>query len=180
MSDLLSAHSDVQLQMPNNDSHMSSFAADSHLQLDSHAAPAMTALMQATESPAQGGFNMAAGIAGTEIAMPSAQQLAAIGNLGANGQAIDLDGAVHNQVVGRVIADSLAGGGGNQSAIDAVLNNLPGHNGANPAIDALASQVSANVPAWHAGAAPGFAAAETVFSMEAMMLHHDAVPPAHG
>ena len=112
--------------------------------------------------------------------MPSAQQLAAFASLDASGPTIDLQGAAHNQVVGKVIVDSLAGGGGSQSAIDAVLNNLPGHNGANPAIDALATQVSANVPAWHAGAAPGFAAVETVFSMEAMMLHHDEVPPAHG
>lgn len=112
--------------------------------------------------------------------MPSAQQMAAFANIGGSAQGIDVQGTAHNQVVGKIIADSLAGGGGAHSAIDAVLNNLPSHNGANPAIDALATQVSANVPAWHAAAATGFGGAETVFSMETMMLHHDAVPPAHG
>jgi hypothetical protein len=181
VSDLLSAHSETQFQQVSNESRQPVFTADSHLQLDSHSGPAaMTALVQATEAPAHGDFTMAAGIAGAEIAMPSAQQLAGFANIGGSAQGIDLQGAAHNQVVGKVIADSLAGGGGAHSAIEAVLNNLPGHNGANPAIDALATQVSANVPAWHAAAAPGFAGAETVFSMEAMMLHHDAVPPAHG
>ena len=181
VSELLSAHSETQFQQVTNESRQPVSTADSHLQLDSHSGPAaMTALVQATEAPTHGDFNAVSAIAGTEVAMPSAQQMAAFANIGGSAQGIDVQGTAHNQVVGKIIADSLAGGGGAHSAIDAVLNNLPSHNGANPAIDALATQVSANVPAWHAAAATGFGGAETVFSMETMMLHHDAVPPAHG
>jgi hypothetical protein len=82
-------------------------------------------------------------------------------------------------VVGKVLADSLAGGGGHETAIEAVLSNLPSHGGPNAAMEALASHGAANVPAWDAGGMGSFAGAHAVFSMESMMLHPDAAPAAH-
>src|SRR3546814_10550099 len=61
-------------------------------------------------------------IAAAAVAMPSAEQIAALAS-GAGSVAGDQNSQVdaaaeHNQVVGRVLADSLAGGG-NESAIEA-------------------------------------------------------------
>jgi hypothetical protein len=117
--------------------------------------------------------------------MPSAEQIAAAATTaGANGVSSDAHSQVdnssqHNQVVGKVLADSLAGGSGHESAIDAILNNLPSHDGAHAVMDALASHGAASVPAWDVGGLGAFAAAHPVFTMEPMMLHPDAAPAAH-
>jgi hypothetical protein len=119
------------------------------------------------------------------IAMPSAEQLAAVAagggekaaGVAGDGQS-EVQGAQHDQVVGKVLADSLAGGNGHESPIDAALNNLPSHPGSNAGLDAVASHGGGDVPAWHSAEVAGFASAHNVFSMESMMLHHDAVPPA--
>jgi hypothetical protein len=149
-------------------------------------ANAPTDLPQGTDMPAHADSGAAQAVAAATVAMPSAEQIAAAaGVAGPNGMAGDpqsqVDNAAqHNQVVGRVLADSLAGGGGHESAIDAILNSLPSHNGAHAALEALATHGAANVPSWDAGGMEAFAMAHPVFTMESMMIHPDAAPAAHG
>jgi len=84
-------------------------------------------------------------------------------------------------VIGKVLADSLAGGQGGHSVIDTALAHLPSHGGGETgALQVLASHDAATVPTWHSAEAAAFATAHTVFSMEAVMLHPDAAPAAHG
>ena len=76
----------------------------------------------------------------------------------------------------RSCVDAMEGGGAEQS-VDALLEALPAPaNDGNAAADALASQPAAAVPAWDMGHHGGFTAAAN-FTMEAMVLHHDAVQP---
>jgi hypothetical protein len=149
-------------------------------------ANAPTDLPQGTDMPAHADSGAAQAVAAATVAMPSAEQIAAAaGVAGPNGRAGDpqsqVDNAAqHNQVVGTVLADSLAGGGGHESAIDAILNSLPSHDGAHAALEALATHGAANVPSWDAGGMEAFAMAHPVFTMESMMIHPDAAPAAHG
>jgi hypothetical protein len=177
------AASDV--QQPLDSSHQPDDAQALSLDGGDHGpSGAPTALPQGTDMPAHSDAAAGQAVAAAAVAMPSAEQIAALASGAGNGVAGDqhapVDGsAQHNEVVGKVLADSLAGGGGHESAIDAVLNNLPSHGGANAALEALASHGAANVPAWDAGGLASFAAAHPVFTMETMMLHPDAAPAAH-
>jgi hypothetical protein len=105
------------------------------------------------------------------VAMPAVHQLAALGN-GSVG------GAQHNQVVSQVLADALHGGGG-APAIEHALASLPGHGGMGSglALEVLASHNAAGVPFGDSSAFAGFSAAHSAISMEAMMVHVDAVQP---
>jgi hypothetical protein len=171
-------------QQPQDSSHQSTDTQSLSLDNSGHgAANAPTALPQGTDMPAHSDSSAAQTVAAATVAMPSAEQIAATAGAaaGVSGDAhsqVD-NAAQHNQVVGKVIADSLAGGGGHESAIDAILNSLPSHDGAHAALDALATHGAANVPAWDAGGMAAFAVAHPVFSMEPMMLHPDAAPAAH-
>jgi hypothetical protein len=173
-------------QQPQENPHQSSDTQSLSLDNSDHGpANAPTALPQGTDMPAHAESAPGQAVAAMAVAMPSAEQIAALATgTGGKGVAGDtnsqVDGAAHNQVVGKVLADSLAGGGGDhQSAIEAVLNSLPSHDGAHSAIEALASHGAANVPVWDAVGMASFATAHPVFSMEAMMLHPDAAPAAH-
>ena len=173
------------VQQPQDSSHQSDDTQSLSLDGSDHGpASAPTALPQGTDMPSHADAVPAQAVAAAAVAMPSAEQIAALAT-GARGVAGDqhsqVEGGVeHNQVVAKVLADSLAGGGGHGSAIDAVLNNLPSHDGAHAALEALATHGAANVPAWDVGGIASFAAAHPVFTMETMMLHPDAPPAAHG
>ena len=84
-------------------------------------------------------------------------------------------GGQHNPALGQVLAEALHGGG-NSSTIDHVLSSLPNHSGGgNPALEALASHNAAGVPTGDSHAFAGFTAGHAAFSMEAVMVHVDAV-----
>jgi hypothetical protein len=103
------------------------------------------------------------------IVMPAAQQLAAAAHSGAAGQ--------HNQAIGQVLAEALHGGGSN-STIDHVLSQLPSHaGGGNPALEALASHHAGGVSMGDSHAFAGFTTGHVALSMEAVMVHVDAVQP---
>jgi hypothetical protein len=106
------------------------------------------------------------------IAMPSAQQLAAATAAHAQPDATGTAGVQHNEVVGKVLADSLHGGEGHGPNIDALINAHGGH-----AEPLTLAQALANHPApLHFGHV-GFT---TMFGGHHMeMMHHDAAPPAH-
>jgi hypothetical protein len=174
-------------QPPQDSSHQSTDTQSSGLDGSDHApASAPTALPAGTDVPSHADSGAAQAVAAATVAMPSAEQIAAAatGTTGGNGVSGDPhsqvdNSAQHNQIVGKVLADSLAAGSGHESAIDAVLNSLPSHDGAQAALDALATHGAANVPAWDVGGMASFAAAHPVFTMETMMLHPDAAPAAH-
>jgi hypothetical protein len=127
------------------------------------------AFLAGTAMPAHGGGALAA--MAPVVAMPAAHQLVALGNG-------SVSGAQHNQVVSQVLADALHGGGG-APAIEHALASLPGHGGMGSglALDVLASHNAAGVPFGDSSAFAGFSAAHSAISMEAMMVHVDAVQP---
>ncbi|HET9811473.1 MAG TPA: hypothetical protein VFP53_07225, partial [Sphingomicrobium sp.] len=136
-------------------------------------------LPQGTDVPQHGGHSAGPAITADAVAMPSAEALAELAGAEAKGGAH----VQHNEVVGKVLAESLAGGGGHQAAIDSALSNLPGHGGHGGPIaglEPLASPDSGTVPAWHGHGLAAVTAVNAVLSMETLMLHHDAPPPAHG
>jgi hypothetical protein len=111
--------------------------------------------------------------------MPSAEQLEAIGATAHDASpSIAAEVAQHNQVVGKVLADSLNGGEGHGPSIDTLINGLPGHTGAMPdALQTLASHADAAVSFGHMGFGGAFGTDHVMLSME--MAMHDAAP-AHG
>jgi len=111
----------------------------------------------------------ASSVTAASIVMPAAQQLAAAAHGGATGQ--------HNPALGQVLAEALQGGG-NSSTIDHVLSQLPSHaGGGNPALEALASHNAAGVSMGDSHAFAGFTTGHVALSMEAVMVHIDAVQP---
>jgi len=114
------------------------------------------------------------------IAIPSAQQLAAHMGHGADKGAVDglansASGAQSNAVVGKVLADSLAGGHGHGPNIDVLLSHAAGHDHGNAkdALAALASHDTSGVSNGHSGVFAGFHNAPI---MEHMAMQHDAMP----
>jgi hypothetical protein len=71
----------------------------------------------------------------------------------------------HTAEVGRVLADALGGGHGGGPNIDALLDAVAGHSAGAPAL----AQVAADA-GW-----AGLAVAQEAFSMEAFVMHQDAV-----
>jgi hypothetical protein len=121
----------------------------------------------------------AAAITAHAVTMPSAQALAAA--LAPHGTAqaqpaASTDGAQHNQVVSKVVADALNGGDGHGPNIDSLLNSLPGHVGPPDALEALAAQGLAL--AFHGAMPAGYGAPHALLSVEMVMQQH--APPAHG
>jgi Ca2+-binding RTX toxin-like protein len=128
----------------------------------SHAVAA--AFLAGTANPGHGAVPAMAPV----VAMPAAAQLAPAGN-GSVG------GAQHNPVVSQVLADALHGGGGSP-AIEHALASLPDHGaGSGLALDVLASHNAAGVPFGDSSVFAGFGAGHSAISMEAMMVHVDAV-----
>jgi serralysin len=129
------------------------------------AAPA-SALPQGTDVPLAS-EPLAHALVADGVAMPSAEQLQAL--TGAP------DGAEHSQIVGKVLAEALAGGetGG---AIDALLDAVAAHSGATMGVEHLA-QVAAGFDAGH-GAFAAVAWFQPGFAAEALAAHPDAVAHA--
>ncbi|HEY6661952.1 MAG TPA: DUF5801 repeats-in-toxin domain-containing protein [Sphingomicrobium sp.] len=131
--------------------------------------PVAAAFLQGTQMPGHDGGALPA--MAPVVAMPSAHQLVALGNGG-------VSAAQHNQVVSQVLADALHGGGG-IPAIEHALASLPGHGGGmgNGALEALASHNAAAVSFGDSTGFAGFTAGHSAFTMEAAMVHVDAVQP---
>jgi hypothetical protein len=157
--------------------------AEFHGQLDSHARDAGHHA-EAGHGTDDGSAHLASAapshaVAAATVAMPSAEQLEAIGATAHDASpSIAAEVAQHNQVVGKVLADSLNGGEGHGPSIDTLINGLPGHTGAMPdALQTLASHADAAVSFGHMGFGGAFGTDHVMLSME--MAMHDAAP-AHG
>ena len=103
--------------------------------------------------------------------MPSAEMLAP------QAEQLAVDGQAQGTAeVGRVLIDALAGGRGGPS-IDAVIDAVANHGqgGGAAALEALASPADAAVSAWHMAGISGFTAGYSGITMDAMVIHHDAV-----
>ncbi|MFL6725450.1 MAG: hypothetical protein ACJ8FS_02910, partial [Sphingomicrobium sp.] len=137
-----------------------------------------TELIQATapavQAPAPGSFGMAA----IGVAIPSAEQLAALGGVS------PVEGVQHNQIVSQVLADAILGGEAHGPNVDMLLSSLPGAAGEgggafqpggmfHPA-DALA-HFAAPVGLTDIGGMHGIGGDSAV---SVMLVHPDAVVPA--
>jgi T1SS-143 domain-containing protein len=138
-----------------NDTSVSNETADAQAPAD---------LPQGTEAPAQDGGSTS--VTAAAIVMPSAEDLAGTSEGGH---------AQHNEVVGKVLADALHGGGGEGSNIETLINSLPEQDGSqgNAALDALASHGAAAVPNGDISILAGFSAGHGMHMME---MHQDAAP----
>jgi hypothetical protein len=137
---------------------------------DAAQAEHVTELLHASAPPVHAAAHAAAVIA-PAVAMPSAEQLAAVAAAHGTAQpqtSVAGTSSQHNEVVGKVLADSLHGGGQHGPSIDALVNSLPGHGAAHDGLQAVASH-----------AAGAFGGAHLMLSQE-MMVHPDNVAPAHG
>jgi hypothetical protein len=134
---------------------------------------AMSQLLAATSGPAMG--HGPAPMAAAAIAIPPAQMLAAHMGVDKGGaEAQNVTAVQSNAVVGKVLADSLAGGHAHGPNIDTLLSHVAaghGHGGAPDALAALASHDAGGVSFGHSGGFAGFHAAPL---MEQMMIHQDA------
>jgi hypothetical protein len=146
-------------------------------------APAPAELLQGTQATSHGEAQGNA-VTAMAVAMPSAEQFAAAGSSAttAHVQTVaGLNGTQHNEIVSKVLADSLNGGEGHGLNVGALVNHLggqdAGHGGSNEALEALASHGAAAASFGHMGFAGAFAGMHVV-GME--MMHQDAAPAAHG
>ena len=157
-------------------SHFHENAASAHGSVHGAAnhGPAMTELLHGSIASAHGQAVHSSAVTAASVAMPSAQQLAAAGH--GNQHQQGGDAVQHDQVVSKVLADSLNGGEGHGPNIDALLSNLPGHGQAHDTIEALASHGAAAVPFGHMGMGPAFHGLQGMLSLE---MHH-AAAPVHG
>ena len=79
----------------------------------------------------------------------------------------------------RILVDALHGGDAD-IGIDALLDGLAAHGGGLDGIAFFAGSASLfhdNVSAWHMGQFGGFTPGANDFTMETLVLHHDAVQP---
>jgi hypothetical protein len=125
------------------------------------------ALLEATDFG--GMLQMPAPAMGMDVAMVSADALMPQ-MAGVNAQTTG--------VVEQILADALHGGG-SAPDIDALLSALPGGGiGENAGLHQLATQVGDHVPAWDMGHSGVFTMdIASIITMQAMVLHHDAVQP---
>jgi len=134
---------------------------------------AVTQLLHGTEGPAM--HHGPAPVTAASIAIPSAQMLAAHMGVGKGGaEAQNVTDVQSNAVVGKVLADSLAGGHGHGPNIDTLLHNAGahGHGNAQDALAALASHDAAGVSNGHSSVFAGFHGAPLVEHI--MAIHQDA------
>jgi hypothetical protein len=106
----------------------------------------------------------AAPFTAASIAVPSADQLSGIAN--GNSEPVQ-----HNQIVGKVLVEALAGGGWDAPSVDALLDGLPGATAS--AADLLASHSSQQIDSEPLAMFGGFMA-HAPLGMEQMIVHHDA------
>ncbi len=145
-----------------------------------HHQAAQTELLHATAGAAHDGATHVAQFAAQGVIMPSAEQLATL-EASAEGAkpSVEDHGGQHNQVVAKVLADALHGGGHGHS-IDHLLDAAHGSHGhANPVLEALATHGGGAVPFGHMSFAASFPGGHGVHMMDAMVVHQDA-PPTHG
>jgi hypothetical protein len=139
-----------------NDGGVSNETADAEAPAD---------LPQGTEAPAQEAGSTS--VTAAAIVMPSAADLAGTSEGGH---------AQHNEVVGKVLADALHGGGGESSNVETLINSL-GHDGSggqgNAALEALASHGGADVSNGDIGIFASFSSGQGMHMME---MHQDAAP----
>ena len=136
------------------------------------AGPAVSALAAGTEASQAA---EASAMTASAVAMPSMEMVAALEAASHGVAASDAASVAHNQEVGRVLAEALAGGNGPDIAalVDAIGG---GKGGAEAALDALASIQAAAVSIGHSEGAWAFANGHGVFSMDSLAVHHDATP----
>jgi hypothetical protein len=139
----------------------------------------LTELLQGTSSAAHGASSSnVADIAAQVVIMPSAEQLAAAAAEAP--QALVADNQQHNEIVGKVLADALHGGGGPAPDIEGLVHAIGAHGRAgNQALEALASHGMEAVPNGHMASFAGFAGGHGCLMMDPMIVHQDAAP-AHG
>jgi hypothetical protein len=141
---------------------------------------ATSELLHGTDGHLNGHAAHATSVTAAAVAMPSAEQLAAVSSGGPEQPASAVAGelAQHDQVVGKILADALHGGASHGPNIDALINGLPGHDGAaTDALQALASHADGAVSFGHMGFGAAFGGGHAMLSME--MVMHDAAA-AHG
>jgi hypothetical protein len=114
------------------------------------------------------------------VAMPSAEQLAAVASHGVAQVPNSVSGAApqHDQVVSKVLVDALHGGGSGPN-IDGILNAVSSQGASPDALQALASHGAVAVSFGHTAFADAFGGAHGMLS-QAMIVHPDAVAPVHG
>ncbi|HEX8841714.1 MAG TPA: DUF5801 repeats-in-toxin domain-containing protein, partial [Sphingomicrobium sp.] len=166
------AHISVPAAEPN---FHASAVSESSLGVDSASqsgGPSFSALPQGTDAPANGSGVGAAAFTANAVAMPDAALMIAAGHAS---QGPSVEGQ-HNEVVGKVLADALHGGGSGPN-VDALVNSLPqaGDHG-QAAADALATHAAAAVPNGDMGDFAGFTGASALHMMQQMAVHADAVP----
>ena len=175
------SHAPVEPQHTGTSAHDMVEAAHALTTGDAKGAQVNTELLQGTSAPAHASGSATA-VTAAAVTMPSAEQLAAAAH-GAPGQtSVAGDLAQHEQVVGKVLADALHGGGGQGPNVDALLSALGTHAsaaGGNAGLEALASHGPSAVPFMHMAGAGLFGGLHSVLSVE-MAMHQDAPPPAHG
>jgi hypothetical protein len=118
------------------------------------------------------------------IAQAGGKDVGAASGVEGKSAPVATDGAQHNQVVGKVLADALQGGEshGHGKSLDALIDGLPGHGGhhGDAALDALASHGPAAVSNGDTAVFAAFTAGHGfVQTMDQLQMHADA-PPAHG
>jgi hypothetical protein len=126
-------------------------------------------LLQATSAPMHEQIVGMTPLAASGIAMPSAQQLAALGGAGAP------EGVQHNQIVSQVLADAIIGGEAHGPNVDMLLSSLPGGGGMFQPGDALASHFGAPLGYADLGGMHAFGGESAV---SVTLIHPDAVAPA--
>jgi hypothetical protein len=168
------------VQAPHSTAHFNETVAAHTLGAFEHGhAPSMSPLLHGTAASVHAAAAHGPVMA-PAVAMPSAQQLmAALGGHSQPRASVAADGAQHNQVVSKVLADALHGGEGHGPSIDTLLHgHAPNVNhAAHDVIEALASHAGSAVPFSNTSLAAAFHGTHGMFSMG--MAHHDA-PPAHG
>jgi len=143
-------------------------------------APAFSELLQGSHSESHAETaHSGSPVTAMAVAMPSAAQLVAAGSAAttAHGQSVaGISGLQHNEVVSKVLADSLNGGEGHGPNVEALVNQLGGHGSGHSALEALASHASGAGSFGHMGLAIAFGG---MHGMGMEMMHQDAAP-AHG
>ena len=135
---------------------------------DSVPAHAPTELLQAASTPMHDPLVSMTPMTSAAVAMPSAQQLAALVGSAAP------DGVQHNQIVSQVLADALHGSEAHAPTIDALLSTLPGGGTFVPG-DGLANHFAAPLGYADFGA-HGLFGADAAVSVT--LVHPDAIAPA--
>ncbi|MCL6730102.1 hypothetical protein, partial [Sphingomonas hankyongi] len=168
----------------NRGSHSADQQSD-HSVSDAHGAgpAAVSALAQGEDAPAANDAGSQSVFTTQAIVMPGAELLAAGGKgeghgKGVDGNAVSVDGnAQHNEVVGKVLADALSGGGHHGPDIDALVNAVSEHGGhhAGKGLEALASHGAGSVPIGDMAIFAGFTG-HGMHAMDPMTMHQDAAP----